>query len=536
MSVEILTDRAKRISFARSKSFDLIVVGGGIHGVCVAALAARMGLSTVLLEGKDYAHATSSRSSKMAHGGLRYLEMLDFQQVFEGIKAREELFDKCPNLVWPESFLIPVHRGNYWLQLKLKLGLMLYDLMVRKSERRHKWIPRAKLSYESFHSDRGDLAGCYRYTDGLMSDARLVFDIVSAGQNCGLCALNYVRVDSVVQQSDSSLSVACMDTLNGSEWNLKGSLVVNCAGPWALDVCEKNTPRDGDLVRYSRGSHLVFSVPWRDPSLFLPLAERGRYYFVWPHPAGTLVGTTEREVSEIPPDPLPSPDEIEEILGRLKRDLPSSGLTRDTICYAFAGIRTLPVRRSKKGVSRLSRKHIWSLSRGVLTLFGGKYTTFAWTASEGLKKALQILGRASGDVPSILDQLPSAINKKEHDQVLVLLKDRYGRTGLGVERAVKRLGRQVLRYVDRPELWNELLPGVLILEVAHSIEVEHAETVEDVIRRRLELEATPSHGVDALEVVEGYLEKFHDREFVKAHEERWMVHLKQVTDLLGQGS
>jgi glycerol-3-phosphate dehydrogenase len=526
------TSREARIAHTTSQGFDVLVIGGGIHGVCVAAMAARAGLSVVLLERHDYAHATSSRSSKMAHGGLRYLEMYDFQQVFEGIKAREELFDTCPNFVVPEEFLIPVSRGDWWFRCKLGVGLRLYDLMVRNPARKHRWIPREKLTYESFHSGREDLDGCYQYTDGLMNDSRLVFALLTAGQENGLCALNYAFVQEIEQQADSRMSITWVDTLTGQRKQLSTKLVINCAGPWAPQLQEKGTEKGLFRAKYSRGSHLVFSTPWRDPSLFLPLAEKGRYYFVWPHPAGTLVGTTEREVSELEVDPIPSRDEVEEILVRLGKDLPGAGLTRDTLHYGFAGIRTLPLRDSQKGVSQLSRKHIWRLERGVLTLLGGKYTTFAWTASEGLTQALRYLDVRSTPVVDVLRALPSAISNPDRDAICSELESRYGHRGVGTRRAVQRLGRVVMRYVNTPEAWRELVPGVLLLEAIHAIEVEQAETIEDIVRRRLDLEVTPSHGIEALEGIKSLLRKNLSEETLAQQEVAWREHLALVKERL----
>ena len=504
--------------------------------MCLAAMAVKAGLSVVLLERHDYAHATSSRSSKMAHGGLRYLEMYDFQQVFEGIKAREELFEACPNFVAPEHFLIPIQRGDWWFRFKLGVGLYLYDLMVRNPERKHRWIPRRKLAYASFHAGREDLDGCFQYTDGLMKDTRLVFALLSAAQQHGLCALNYAHVEELKQTAQGHISLSWCDTLSKGQHQISARLAINCAGPWAAELQEQGTDRSSFRVKFSRGSHLVFSVPWRDPSLFLPLSEKGRYYFVWPHASGTLVGTTEREVDELDLDPLPSTDEVDEIVSRLAKDLPGSGLTREKLCYGFAGIRTLPLRDSTKGVSQLSRKHIWRLERGVLTLLGGKYTTFAWTASEGLKQALNYLGLQSKQVPNVLHDMPSALSREQARDLCLELATRFGYEGAGVSRAVDRLGSVVMNYVGRPEAWHEIAPGVLRLEALHAVEVEQAETIEDIIRRRLELEPIPSHGISALEAIKAILRGRISDEAIQAQENAWRAHIEglmqrlQVTD------
>lgn len=526
-----ISSRQERRERASCEAFDIIIVGGGIHGACVAKLAAKAGFRTLLLEARDYASGTSSRSSKMVHGGLRYLEMLDFKQVFEGIKAREELFEACPNLVRPERFLIPIARRDTFFRYKLGCGLFLYDLMVRNRQRSHRWIPRGMLAFNHFHSGRADLQGCYQYTDGLMSDARLVFEMIVSAQQHGAVALNYAVVEKLERQSNGKLSVTWRDGLSDELRESTGSVVINCAGPWATAVRERSDTTPPIGIRYSRGTHLVFSVPWKDPSLFLPLAERGRYYFVWPHAAGTLVGTTEREVSESERDPQPSADEVDEILARLQKDLPNAGLNRSTLHYGFAGVRTLPIRSSRRGVSRLSRKHIWSVSRGVITLLGGKYTTFAWTSGEGLKLAMRELGKKAV-VPSALDDLPS-VSPGGVNALREEFATAYGKMGPAVERALTRFGGMCRRYRDRVDAWGEISPGVLRLEALHAVEVEHAETVEDVLRRRLELEFSPSHGVEALDHICAILACSKSADMLREQRRQWMMRLQALHNSLG---
>lgn len=532
-----LATRAQRIAYASATSFDVAVIGGGIHGMAVARIARQAGLSVALLERHDYAHATSSRSSKMAHGGLRYLEMGDFRQVFEGIKAREELFEHTPNLVVPEKFLIPIARGDSVFRWKLAAGLFLYDLMVRNRARRHRWIPRRELNYPGFDSSRVDLQGCFEYTDGLMNDARLVFELLSAAQRDGACCLNYAQVTAIRRSADSTMELDWLDHSTRQTQTLRARTVVNCAGPWASEVsAHYRSSQHSDVpslpLRFSRGSHLLFSVPWRGPSLFLPLAEKGRYYFVWPHPTGTLVGTTEREVTTLEIDPLPTRDEVDEILERLQRDLPDAGLTRKKLHYAFAGIRTLPLRSSKKGVSQLSRKHIWSVRDGMVTLLGGKYTTFAWTSAEGVREVLRCMGRTTASLPDPLRELPSALSDGDQKKLCQQLTRRFENVGEGVARAVKRLGRSVCRYIDRPEAWQEIARGVLALELVHAVEIEQAETVEDIVRRRLELECTPSHGKEIVSHAKLALARNHNATELDTQEREWLAHIARVEELL----
>ena len=531
LSYTPISSRQDRTDLATSQKFDIIVIGGGIHGACVAKLSAKAGFRTLLLEARDYAGATSSRSSKMAHGGLRYLEMYDFKQVFEGIKAREELFSACPNLVQPQSFLIPIARGDTLFRYKLRCGLFLYDLMVRNRERAHRWIPREKLSFHSFNAHREDLAGCYQYTDGLMNDARLVFEMIVSAEEYGAITLNYAAAEKIHRASQGNVSVTWTDGISSATRQSKGSVVINCAGPWAPMIRESSDEPSPIGIKYSRGSHLLFSVPWKDPALFLPLEERGRYYFVWPHATGTLVGTTEREVSGSELDPQPTSDEVDEILRRLERDLPNSGLNRATLHYGFAGVRTLPMRDSRRGVSKLSRKHIWRSAHGVITLLGGKYTTFAWTAGEGLKLAMRELERAV-EVPNALDDLPS-VATGSFDALREEFATKYGKTGPAVERALSRLGGMCRRYRDRVDAWREISPGVLKLEAMHAVEVEHAETIEDIIRRRLDLEFLPSHGVEALDAICEILGPSCGVDALAEQRTAWKERLKALHEVLG---
>ena len=232
-SSKISTGRTQILQTLSDTLFDVLIIGGGIHGAALARQAAATGLKVALLERDDYASATSSRSSKMAHGGLRYLEMGDFQQVFEGIKARENLFAQYLHLVKPHRFLIPIPAGAWFQKLKLTIGLTLYDLMVKNPERKHRWIPRSKLDFEGFSANRTDLAGCFSYTDGILSDCRLVLETIHSAKLHGAQCLNYAEVLSVSDSVADIVSIHCKDTCAGKEFESKARLVVNCAGPWA---------------------------------------------------------------------------------------------------------------------------------------------------------------------------------------------------------------------------------------------------------------------------------------------------------------
>jgi glycerol-3-phosphate dehydrogenase len=521
-------------SMANAGVYDMVVVGGGIHGAAVARLAAGHGFKTALLEKNDYAAATSSRSSKMAHGGLRYLELMDFEQVFEGIKAREEMFDHVGNLVKPAEFLIPVPRGAWFFKLKLGIGLFLYDLMVKKSNRRHRWIPRSKLTFPGFHSGREDLMGCFVYTDGIMSDARLVIDNVIAARRYGANCLNYCEVKSMTRNEAGISEVKAVDTKSGKEITLKARLVVNCTGPWASTLASSLGAEPRPL-KFSRGSHIIFDKPWTGPSLFLPMPGKARYYFVWPHHAGTMVGTTEREVSGVELDPLPSKDEIEEIFGRLEKDIPDAGLNRESACYAFAGIRTLPIRGKNANSTVLSRKHIWTHVNGVLTLLGGKYTTATWTALEGVKEAAEILGKPlSADAlksRTDLKELPGSATDVECEE----LQRSLATHGVSIESQNRLLGRYGKRLGDNYLEFVDASPEKLIeLETMIALDTEQVESLEDLMRRRLELEYTEGHGEKYLPIIGEVFKRMRPEINFEKEKEAYLSRMRTIHSLLGK--
>lgn len=491
-------------ALSSSEPFDMVIVGGGIHGAAAARFAAGLGFRVALLEKADYAAATSSRSSKMAHGGLRYLELMDFEQVFEGIKAREDMFEHIGHLVRPAEFLIPVPKSAWWFRAKLALGLSLYDLLVKRAERRHRWIPRRKLTFPGFHDKRKDLMGCFLYTDGIMSDARLVLENVLGARRYGASCLNYCEVLSMRCDEKGLKTLSVRDCKGAREFTVRAKVVLNCAGPWASSVAT-SLGHEGYPLKFSRGSHIIFQTKWNGPCLFLPMPGKARYYFVWPHPAGTLVGTTEREVSSLELDPVPTPDEIDEILARLQRDIPDAGLTRDNAVYCFAGIRTLPARGKNTSSSVLSRKHVWTESQGIINLFGGKYTTASWTALEGVKAAATYLGREITNrglkTRPDLKELPGSLRGAEE----ALVRERLAYEGVGLEdqeRLVRRYGRRLMgQGIFAGTHGDE--EKIVEAEVALALREEQAESLEDVLRRRLELEYTYDHGERYTSIIRG---------------------------------
>jgi glycerol-3-phosphate dehydrogenase len=505
-SLQNFNSRRENIAALSRQPFDLLVVGGGIHGAAFAYLAALNGFRTVLLENADFAQGTSSRSSKMLHGGLRYLEHFDFGQVFEGVKAREDLFRIANHLCHPTQFLLPIKKGDWWYKFKVQIGLKLYELFLRDKARRSQWISASSNQFDPFGAARDNYIGGFLYSDGIMDDTRLVLDTLIASRQEGALCLNHVEIESLVQNQSGSIRVKWRDKLSDLAFgSFEVGGVVNCAGPWVHGV--GNMPALKSLrysFRLSRGSHLLFSKKWTKPSVILPLQEYGRYYFVWPHQGGTLVGTTEREVGNAPLNAEPSQEEIQEILGNLARDLPASGLDRSTLHSAYAGIRTLPVAStSSAATGALSRKHRWFYEGGILSLVGGKFTTAFRTAAEGLKVIARMADLKERPVKFSDRLLPGAGDIEKESQEFRKLAEGQGVPNHLINRVINRLGTKVNSFIATDDLsWFESISDVCLRgEVEFAVRVEQAETLDDLICRRLGLELIPGHGLDAIDKI-----------------------------------
>ena len=246
-------------------------------------------------------------------------------------------------------------------------------------------------------------------------------------------------------------------------------------------------------------------MPWNDPPVFLPMEGKARYYWIWPHPAGTLVGTTEREVSECPRDPMPTRDEIVEILNRLKRDVPHAGLNEDKLHYAYAGVRTLALEKGKD-VSQVSRSHRWEYSNGVLSLIGGKFTTASFTALDGLRKIVKLSG-AKRELISLRGRKLPGSGIESGVQLFREAALKESVPASIVASTIRRFGSRASRILRFEKGLTIINNSVLSGEIDLVIEEEQAERIEDILRRRLELEYQPFHGLETLDAVGDIMSK-----------------------------
>ncbi|MBL6751895.1 MAG: FAD-dependent oxidoreductase [Nevskia sp.] len=364
------------------RRFDLVVIGGGITGAGIAAEAARTGASVLLVEQGDFAGATSSASSKLVHGGLRYLKSGQWRLTLESVRERNRLLRSRPALVQRLRFLMPVYRGARPGLAAMRVALAIYDLMGRS------WDSRAVSAAQALALEPGlaaeGLRGAVLYDDAQTDDARLVLCLLQEAQAAGAAALNYVRVEQVLSAGGGVRGVALRDLADGAGGEVEADLVIDAAGVQATSL--PGAPAGGPALRPLRGSHLLFSLerlPVRRAVSWLHPRDR-RPVFVYPWQGVALYGTTDVDHAGGPV--RMSAAEADYLLEGLARQFPRLGLGLDDALASFAGVRPV-VAGGKADPSAESRESaIWS-APGWVGATGGKLTTFRVTARQVLAEA-----------------------------------------------------------------------------------------------------------------------------------------------------
>ncbi len=381
-----------------TEPWDVIVVGGGITGAGVLREAARAGLRCLLLEQRDFGWGTSSRSGKLVHGGLRYLKQGQVKTTWHSVREREKLLRLYRGLVEPLEFLLPTCKGAKPGPLSLRLGLAVYDLMAgRKSCR---YCDAAGALDKVPHLDTRVMTGAFTYLDAATDDARLVLRVLREGRRLGGVTLNYARVEEpLTGRAGRVRALAVRDMLAGRTLEVPGKVVINATGVWAdgLRGYLGAKPR----MRRLRGSHLVFNrerFPLNLAVSFLHPRD-GRPVYAFPWEGTTLLGTTDVDhTPSLDMEPRISPGEGEYLLEGVRWLFPALELDTGDVISTFAGVRPV-VNTGKKDPSSESRDHvIWS-DRGMVTVTGGKLTTFDLIARQALKEARRWLDGAPAAGP-----------------------------------------------------------------------------------------------------------------------------------------
>lgn len=391
--------RAQRLAALAEQPFDLLVIGGGITGAGVARDAARRGLLVALVEADDFAAGTSSRSSRLIHGGVRYLEHGYLHLVFEASRERRRLLELAPHLVRPLKFTWPVYKGARVKRWQLAAALTLYDtLALFRNVGRHKRLGAAGVLEAEPGLAREGLRGGATYWDAGTDDSRLTLANVIDAANAGAVVMNHAPVRSLTFSTANGPvdGAVCRDLVGGGDIRVRARLVVNCTGPWTDEIARLEDPAAGPAVRGTKGVHIaVPSERVGNVSAVTMLSpDDGRVLFTLPASGGqTIIGTTDTPTAEHPSQVRAARADVRYLLNACNRFFPDAKLNDDDVVSAWAGIRPLVASGNAGDPSSASREHSIKLSpRGVLTATGGKLTTFREMAEQIVDAAVKKLG------------------------------------------------------------------------------------------------------------------------------------------------
>ncbi|MDT7681825.1 MAG: glycerol-3-phosphate dehydrogenase [Pseudonocardiales bacterium] len=488
--------------------FDVLVIGGGVVGSGTALDAATRGLRVALVEARDLAAGTSSRSSKLFHGGLRYLEQLEFGLVHEALRERELMLTRlAPHLVKPVSFLYPLH-GRFWERPYVTAGLTLYDVMAGgRAVPRQKHLTRSGALRMAPALRPDSLIGAVRYYDAQADDARHTMTVARTAAHYGAVVRNSTQVIGFLREADRVSGVRVKDTENGEEATISASVVINCTGVWTDELQQLAGGRGRFRVRASKGVHILVARDRIVSDTGIILRTEKSVLFIIPWGSHWLIGTTDTDWHLDLAHPAATRGDIDYILEHTNKVLVTP-LTHDDIEGVYAGLRPLLAGESEQ-TSKLSREHaVARVAPGLVAIAGGKYTTYRVMAADAVDAAAVDIPRRVA--PSITDKVPligadgyhALVNQAEQ------IAARYGLHPHRVTHLLNRYGsllHQVLALTDdRRELLAPIpgSPDYLQVEVVYAASHEGALHLDDVLARRTRISIEYAHrGVESAQPV-----------------------------------
>lgn len=493
----------KRTTLAEfsKQTYDILIIGGGITGAATVRDAALRGLKVALIEKNDFAWGTSSRSTKLLHGGLRYLERFEFGMVREACRERELMLKLAPHLAHPRPFLYLQYKGYPEGMLKLRAGLTIYDLFSgNPGERRHKMIKRDSLLEIEPHLNPDGLKGCGYYFDFLTDDARLTIETIKGGCEAGAHVANYMEAVGFVLENGRVAGVEAKDNVTGEAGTIKARQVINCGGPWVDKVRFLEEGVSGRRLRPTKGVHIVLSkkdFPLNH-AVFLRSPRDNRV--VWPIPALdselVYVGTTDTDYDGPLDNVVATEDDIDYLLEVANHTIPGCNLGREHVIGTWAGLRPLISPEDARDASAVSREHeIFASPNGLLTIGGGKLTTARVMGEQVVDKAAEMLAQEFGmnDIRvSHSDQVP--VSGGDAQQIAVA-KEKLATLDLETavqERIVGLYGGNALIFAHMIEKDAEAAVSmgahdIIAAEVRYAVQEEMAQTVTDFFTRRASL-------------------------------------------------
>jgi glycerol-3-phosphate dehydrogenase len=506
---------ANRLAALDGATLDAVVIGGGMAGAGVARDLVLRGASVALFEKGDFASGTSSKSSKLIHGGLRYLELGDFQLVRESLREKKTLERLAPHLVRPMPFLVPVYRGAARGLIKVRLGMWLYDLLTpgKSTERYRVLTPLDALTMEpSVRAE--DLRGAgYYFDDLLLYPERLCLENVLSAARHGARAFNYCEVEEFIPGARGLDGVQVRDLLSGQVQAVRARAIVNCAGPWvdrmrAMARVADRTPR---LLRTTKGIHCLLPR-MTDRAVYLSTHDE-RMIFVIPWREFSLVGTTDTDFEGDPDRLWATREEVTYLLDEVAKVLPDKRATFENVVYTYAGVRPLSFEPGAS-VTKVSREHK-VIPEGpddrFLSVTGTKLTCFRSLAEDVGNRVMRLLGRnePSRTARAMLDGTDEAVGKIEA-RAWMDVSEEMAVTGLSrgtLRTLVETYGRAYPRVLELgrklPDGFERLCPRSpeIVAQLHHAVREELAVSLQDVLLRRTGIGQSRCQGLDCAEPI-----------------------------------
>lgn len=521
-------------STIQNTDYDLIIIGGGVNGAAVARDAALRGLKPILLEKGDYASGTSSWSTRLIHGGLRYLEYFEFSLVRESLREREVLLRTAPHLVKPLMLTVPVYGDRsrpYW---KISAGMLLYDIFsYDKTLPSHRMLPEQKFHQLFRYLDQDGLKGGAQYYDGQAVYAeRLCLENIIAAEEAGATCLNYTEVTTLQREGDRITALNCEDKLTGETFTVNSTdraVIINTSGPWVDQVCQRgeNNQQTSPIGQKSKiggtkGSHIVVPTFSGAPNtaLYVEAKSDGRPFFIVPWLGMYLIGTTDLPFQGNLDQVKADNSEIDYLVKETNLIIPSAQLTRDDVKFTYSGVRPLPYSEGQKPGS-VTRKHIIydHRSEGVnnlISLIGGKLTTFRHVGEELVEIVGKKQKRNLPPCPTLKTPFPGAIIPSD-PRVTETVKTYRDRVSLSTLNHLFTLygarAIAVLQLIDEsPDLAETITPTLpdIKAQIVYAVRKEAAHSLVDILRRRTTIAMQANYGLDVLPIVSEVLGKHCD--------------------------
>lgn len=490
-------DRPQMVDRMKNEMFDLAVVGGGITGAGVARDAASRGMKVALIEANDFAFGTSSRSSKLIHGGIRYLENYEFHLVFEALSERAILFDIAPTLVHPLRFVLPLYEGNRVGMFKMGLGMWAYDaLSLFEAPEPHERLSADESVARLPLLQRNGLKGSYVYSDAYMDDDRLVLETMRSAVSMGAVVANRVKAADAVLTDGKLSAIVCRDENTHSTFNLRAKHFVSTVGPWTDSVGVDLLKKWKKVLRPSKGVHLTFNRSRFDvkDAIVMAADNEKRIVFGIPRHEMFIIGTTDTDFPGDPKTVSVLKEDVDYLLNVANQYFPGAGLSEADIIGSYAGVRPL-VDDGAETESKTSREHlIYNDERNMTFVAGGKYTTYRRMALDAVESTL--------DYFDINDRVRFGRSQTQSPLNPLATTDRLGNARRSLDRYHQQTGLStdvlktlIERHASEIEHLFKFDPGetfsqeerMLTIEAKHAIRETMCDTLVDFYSRRVPL-------------------------------------------------